>query len=107
MRSETFTVLAASQWFDVRHCPSATRSALGSSLLRNRGLVVGLAASGLMQGAVLYWPPLDAPFHSVQLPVESLGWLVAVASGVQWAEEARKLAGRCARRCARRSGCLT
>jgi hypothetical protein len=40
---------------------------------------------------VLYAPPMNALFHTVPLPPASLLPLLAVASLVLWAEEARKL----------------
>ena len=95
VRSETFTVLAVCQWFNVLNCQSATRSALGLRLLRNPWLVGGLTLSVLLQAAVLYLPSMNALFHTEPLPPASLLPLVALASVVLWAEELRKLAVRC------------
>jgi len=91
VRSETFTVLAMCQWFNVMSCQSATRSALGLGVLRNRWLLAGLGLSVLLQLLVLYAPPMNDLFHTVALPLASLLPLAAVASLVLWAEEARKL----------------
>jgi len=94
VRTETFTLLAFTQWFNVLNCRSATRSALGGSLLRNRWLLAGLAASFLLQAAVLYAPPLNALFHTVPLPAGTLAALLALGSVVLWVEEARKVIAR-------------
>ena len=98
MRTETFTVLAMCQWFNVLNCQSATRSALRFGLLKNPWLLGGLSLSMLLQAAVLYAPPLNALFHTVPLAPASLLPLVAVASAVLWAEELRKLYARRLRR---------
>ncbi len=94
VRTETFTVLAMCQWFNVLNCQSATRSALRLGLFGNPWLLGGLSLSILLQGAVLYLPPMNAMFHTVALPPATLLPLVAVASMVLWAEELRKLAAR-------------
>lgn len=98
VRTETFTVLAMCQWFNVLNCQSATASALGSRILRNRWLLGGLALSVLLQALVLYAPPMNELFHTVALPPESLLPLLLLASLVLWAEEGRKLVTRLARR---------
>lgn len=90
VRTETFTVLALCQWFNVLNCQSASRSALKFGILRNRWLIGGLALSVALQGAVLYWAPLAALFHTVPIPPADLLPLVALASCVLWAEELRK-----------------
>ena len=91
VRTETFTVLAVCQWFNVLNCQSATRSALRLGILRNPWLLGGLSLSFLLQGAVLYWPPLNALFHTVPIPLADLLPIVALASLVLWVEELRKL----------------
>jgi Ca2+-transporting ATPase len=90
-RTETFTVLAMCQWFNVLSCQSATRSALELGLLRNPWLLGGLALSVVLQALVIYVPPLNALFHTVALPPASLLPLLLIASLVLWVEEARKL----------------
>ncbi len=90
-RTETFTVLAICQWFNVLSCQSATRSALQLGLLRNPWLLGGLALSVSLQALVIYVPPFNSLFHTVALPLGSLLPLVLVASLVLWVEEARKL----------------
>jgi Ca2+-transporting ATPase len=67
-------------------------------VLDNRWLIGGLALSVLLQGLVLYAPPMNALFHTVPLPAEALLPLLALASAVLWAEELRKLAVRLRRR---------
>ena len=97
VRTEVFTLVAMSQWFNVLNCQSATASALGARLVRNPWLVGGLALSMLLQALVLYAPPMNDLFHTVPLPMVSLLPLVALASVVLWVEEARKLLARLAR----------
>jgi Ca2+-transporting ATPase len=94
VRTETFTVLAFCQWFNVLNCESATASALRLGVLHNRWLLGGLALSVLLQALVIYAPPLNALFHTVALPPDALPPLLAAASLVLWAEEARKLLAR-------------
>ena len=98
VRTETFTVLAMCQWFNVLNCQSASASALGMRIVRNRWLLGGLSLSVLLQMLVLYAPPMNELFHTVPLPPASLLPLLALASLVLWIEEARKLWGRVRRR---------
>jgi Ca2+-transporting ATPase len=91
VRAETFTVLAVCQWFNVLNCQSATRSALQFGIFRNHWLLGGLLLSVLLQGAVLYWPPLNELFHTLPIPPADLLPIVALASLVLWVEELRKL----------------
>ena len=98
VRTETFTVLAMCQWFNVLNCQSATDTALGTRILRNRWLLGGLSLSVLLQALVLYAPAFGALFHTQPLPLASLLPLLALASLVLWVEEARKLWVRTMRR---------
>ena len=91
VRTETFTLLAMCQWFNLLNCQSATRSALRLGLLQNPWLLGGLALSVALQAAVLWAPPLQAMFHTQALTLATLGLLLALASVVLWAEELRKL----------------
>jgi len=91
VRTETFTVLAMCQWFNVLNCQSASASALGLRIVRNRWLLGGLTLSVLLQGLVLYAPPMNTLFHTVPLPLESLLPLLGLASLVLWLEELRTL----------------
>ncbi len=90
VRTETFTVLAMCQWFNVLNCQSASRSALQFGIFGNRWLLGGLGLSIVLQAAVLYWPPLNELFHTVPIRFADLLPIVAVASGVLWIEELRK-----------------
>ena len=94
VQTETFTLLAACQWFNVLNCRSETRSALSFDLFRNPWMLGGLALSILLQLLVIYWPPMNSLFHTV--PISGVNFLVitAVASLVLWAEEVRKLFAR-------------
>jgi magnesium-transporting ATPase (P-type) len=94
VRSETFTVLAMCQWFNLLNCRSATASALRLHGSANRWLLAGLVASVALQGLVLYAPALNTMFHTVPLPPATLLVLLAVASIVLWAEEVRKALAR-------------
>lgn len=100
VRTETFTVLAMCQWFNVLNCQSATRSALRLGILRNPWLLAGLLLSLALQAAVLYVPPLNGLFHTVPIPVADLLLLGGLASVVLWGEELRKWIVRVRARCA-------
>jgi magnesium-transporting ATPase (P-type) len=93
-RTETFTLLAMCQWFNVLNCQSASRTALGTGLMGNRWLVIGLAASVILQLAVIYVPAMNTLFHTVALPVPVVLVLAALASTVLAAEELRKFLAR-------------
>ena len=90
VRTETFTLLALCQWFNMLNCQSSTASALRLGVLRNRWLVGGFALSIALQAAVLYLPVLNRLFHTVPLAAHQLLGIAAAASGVLWAEELRK-----------------
>ncbi|NDP64813.1 HAD-IC family P-type ATPase [Polaromonas sp.] len=98
VRTETFTLLAMCQWFNVLNCQSPTRSALALGLLKNPWLLGGLSLSMGLQALVLYAPPLNTLFYTVPLAPASLLLLAALASCVLWAEELRKLITRLGRR---------
>jgi Ca2+-transporting ATPase len=98
VRTETFTLLAVCQWFNVLNCQSATRSALRLGVLGNRWLLAGLAVSVLLQAAVLYTPTLNDLFYTVPLSWRTLAALIALASAVLWIEELRKLLRRASQR---------
>jgi magnesium-transporting ATPase (P-type) len=94
VRTETFTLLAMCQWFNVLNCQSATRSALSLGILRNHWLLGGLGLSIVLQVAVLYWQPLNSLFHTIPLHWHVLLPLLGLASAVMWIEELRKLLAR-------------
>jgi Ca2+-transporting ATPase len=98
VRTEVFTLVAVTQWFNMLNCQSARASALRGGLLRNPWLVGGLALAVLLQGLVLYAPPLNTLFHTVPLPAATLLPLLALASTVLWVEEVRKLVVRATQR---------
>jgi magnesium-transporting ATPase (P-type) len=94
VQTETFTLLAVSQWFNVLNCRSATRSALTTGILRNHWLIGGLIASTLAQLAVIYWRPLGSLFHTVPIGQVELFKIGIVGSIVLWVEEIHKWAVR-------------
>lgn len=98
VRTETFTVLAMCQWFNVLNCQSATRSAFRLGLLKNPWLLGGLALSIALQLLVLYAPFMNTLFYTVPLAPASLLPLLLLASSVLWAEELRKLITRLRRK---------
>jgi magnesium-transporting ATPase (P-type) len=91
VQTETFTLLAVCQWFNVLNCRSAHRSALSTSILKNPWLIGGLVVGNLLQLAVVFWRPLGDVFHTVPIGIEEFFAIGAVASIVLWVEELRKL----------------
>ncbi len=98
VQTETFTVLAVCQWFNVLNCRSAIHSALNFRFLENRWLVGGLLLGNLLQAAVVFLPPLNRMFHTVPISFGEFLAIGAVASLVLWVEELRKLVVRLRRR---------
>jgi Ca2+-transporting ATPase len=94
VQTETFTVLAVCQWFNVLNCRSEQHSAFDRGLLRNRWLIGALVASNLLHAAVVFLPPLNRVFHTVPIDLTEVFAIGAVASLVLWVEEARKLVAR-------------
>ncbi len=91
VQTETFTVLAVCQWFNVLNCRSATHSAFSWDLLKNPWLLGGLALGNILHAAVIYWTPLSSFFHTVPIDAAQFFAIGAVASLVLWVEEVRKL----------------
>jgi magnesium-transporting ATPase (P-type) len=91
-RTETFTLLAICEWFNVLNCRSETRSALNLGLLQNPWLLGGLVIGNLLQVAVVFWTPLGRVFHTVPFGLQEVIALGLVGSLVLWIEEARKWA---------------
>jgi Ca2+-transporting ATPase len=91
LQSETFTVLAVCQWFNVLNCRSTKRSAFSLDIFKNYWLVGGLIISVLLQFAVIYWPPLNRLFHTTPIALTEFFAIGAAASIVLWVEELRKL----------------
>jgi len=94
VRSETFTVLAVSQWFNVLNCRSELKSALNLGVLRNYWLLGGLILGNALQVLVIYTEPMNRTFHTVSIPLFDFFLIGAVASVVLWAEEIRKFFAR-------------
>lgn len=95
VQSETFTVLAVSQWFNVLNCRSELSSALNFSILKNYWLLGGLALGNALHFLVIYSGPMNRIFHTVPIPLADFFLIGAVASLVLWAEEIRKFFARC------------
>jgi Ca2+-transporting ATPase len=91
VRTETFTLLAICEWFNVLNCRSAHRSALTLDLFRNKWLLGGLVIGNLLQIAVVFWTPLGRIFHTVPIGLQEVIALGMVGSLVLWVEEVRKL----------------
>ncbi len=94
VRSETFTVLAVCQWFNVLNCRSEWRSSLNLSLLRNYWLLGGLVLGNALHFLVIYTAPMNQLFHTVPIPLTNFFLIGAVASLVLWVEEIRKAIAR-------------
>ena len=94
VQSETLSVLAVCQWFNVLNCRSGIQSAFTWNVFKNPWLIGGLVIGNLLHVAVIYWAPLSQFFHTV--PVEPVQFFAigAVASLVLWTEEARKFVAR-------------
>jgi Ca2+-transporting ATPase len=91
VQTETFTLLAICEWYNVLNCRSERRSALSMGLLRNPWLLAGLVVGNALQVAVVFWEPLGKVFRTVPFPLEQVVVLGLVGSLVLWTEEARKL----------------
>ena len=96
-RTAAFTVLVLAQLFNAFASRSSIVSA-GRGLFANRWLWGAVALSLALQVAVVHVPFLSAAFGTS--PLDPGQWLfaVAMASGVLWVSEARKLATRALRR---------
>jgi Ca2+-transporting ATPase len=94
VQTETFTVLAVCQWFNVLNCRSETKSALNFSLFKNYWLLGGLLLGNILHLAVIYTEPMNRIFHTVPIPLTEFFLIGAVASSVLWVEEIRKWVAR-------------
>lgn len=90
VQTETFTLVALCQWFNVLNCESAIQSSLGFRILRNKWLLGGLALGMALQLMAVYAPPMNTLFQTVPIDAATLIVLVALASLVLWTEELRK-----------------
>ena len=87
VQTETFTLLAVCQWFNVLNCRSQTRSVFKGKIFKNSHLVLGLVLANILQVLVIYWQPLSRLFHTVSLPISSFLGIAVVGSMVLWTEE--------------------
>ncbi len=90
VRSETFTVLAVSQWFNVLNCRSELKSALNLGFLKNYWLLGGLMVGNILHFLVIFTAPMNRLFHTVPISWPYMLLIGAVASLVLWLEEIRK-----------------
>lgn len=90
VRTETFTILAVCQWFNVLNCRSSMRSAFSWDLIKNPWLIGGLILGNVLHVAVIYWEPLSKFFHTVPIAPTQFFAIGVVASLVLWTEEIRK-----------------
>ena len=89
-RTAAFTVLVLTQLFNCFNARSATTSAFRAAF-SNRWLWAAVAMSAALQVAVVHLPLLNLAFGTVPLSPGQWGVCVAMASGVLWFSEARKL----------------
>ena len=89
-RTAAFTVLVLTQLFNCFNARSASASAF-RGVFANRWLWAAVALSALLQVAVIHLPFLNLAFGTVPLSAGQWGVCVAMASGVLWFSEARKL----------------
>lgn len=94
VQTETFTVLAVCQWFNVLNCRSNLQSALTWNVIKNPWLIGGLFIANALHVAVIYWPPLNDFFHTVPINGKEVIAIGVVASLVIWVEEVRKFIAR-------------
>ena len=94
VQTETFTVLAVCQWFNVLNCRSETKSALSLGILKNYWLLGGLLLGNVLHLLVIYTPAMNRIFHTVPIPAADFFLIGAVASLVLWVEEIQKFFAR-------------
>ena len=90
VQTETFTLVAVTQWFNVLNCRSATQSSLSLDVLRNPWLIGGLVLGNLLHVLVIYTDTLNHIFHTVPIPLADFFLLGLIGSSVLWVEEIRK-----------------
>ncbi|MGZ3743166.1 MAG: cation-translocating P-type ATPase [Pseudobdellovibrionaceae bacterium] len=91
VQTETFTILAFCQWFNVLNCRASLRSAFSRSFHKNPWLLGGLSLGIALQIMVIYWPPLGQFFHTQPIAGRQMLEMGALASLVLWVEELRKV----------------
>jgi magnesium-transporting ATPase (P-type) len=94
VQTETFTLMAVCQWFNVLNCRSATKSALTFDVFRNWWLVGGLLLGNLLHFLVIYTEPMNRLFRTTPIPLADFFLIGALGSLVLWAEEIRKAVSR-------------
>jgi magnesium-transporting ATPase (P-type) len=92
-RTAAFTVLVLTQLFNCFNARSASASAFLAPF-SNRWLWAAVALSAALQVDVVHLPFLNLAFGTVPLSAGQWGVCVAMASGVLWFSEARKLVRR-------------
>jgi magnesium-transporting ATPase (P-type) len=90
VQTETFTLVAISQWFNVLNCRSALKSTLSLDVFKNLWLVGGLALGNALHLLVIYTDSLNHIFHTVPIPLTDFFLLGLIGSSVLWVEEIRK-----------------
>lgn len=94
VRTETFTLLAVCEWFNVLNCLSDHRSALRFDVVKDRWLLAGLVVGNVLQFCVIYVPALNDVFHTTPIPLREAIGIGIAASCVLWVEELRKYIAR-------------
>jgi Ca2+-transporting ATPase len=90
VQTETFTLVAVVQWFNVLNCRSATKSSISLDVLRNRWLVGGLILGNALHILVIYNASMNRIFHTVPIPLADVALLGLIGNSVLWVEEIRK-----------------
>lgn len=90
VQTETFTLVAVCQWFNVLNCRSALKSSLNLDVLKNRWLIGGLLLGNLLHVLVIYTDTMNHIFHTVPIPFSDFLLLGLIGSSVLWVEEVRK-----------------
>lgn len=85
-----FTTLVLAQLFNVFNARSDEVSAF-RSLLTNKWVWLAILLSLLLQGAVVYLPPLETAFSTTPLGITDWLLCLAAASAVFWGRELTKL----------------
>lgn len=85
-----FTLFVWFQLFNALNARHEQGSIFNHNLLQNRIFWLALAGAGLMQWLVVYAPPLQAIFHTVDLELQHALLLVLLASSILWLEELYK-----------------
>jgi magnesium-transporting ATPase (P-type) len=90
VQTETFTVLAVCQWFNVLNCRAERQSVFRTNLLKNPWLIGGLVIGNLLQMMVVFLPFMNKIFHTVPFSLKEVVAIGLAASLVLWVEELRK-----------------